>query len=51
MKIVWPIVFFRMKMNARWLTPIIPATQEAEIRRTVVQTSPHKKFTRHHLDQ
>jgi hypothetical protein len=28
------------KSGALWLTPVIPATQEAEIRRTAVQSQP-----------
>jgi hypothetical protein len=31
---------------ANWLTPVIPATQKAEIRKTVIQSEPSKQFER-----
>jgi hypothetical protein len=32
-----------------WLTPVIPATEEAEVRRTTVQRQPGKQFMRPYL--
>jgi hypothetical protein len=42
----------RRKLSARcwWLTPLIPATQEAEIRNIVVPSQP-KEFMRPHLEK
>jgi hypothetical protein len=45
--IKWEYKFIMLKKNlssrALWLTPVVPATQEAEIRRIAVQSQPGQK--------
>jgi hypothetical protein len=47
----FPYVKKSIPAGRQWLTPVILATQEAEIRRTKVLSSPGKKFERPYLEK
>jgi hypothetical protein len=40
MKLLWDTLKKKVLVGCQWLTPIIIATQEAEIRRIMVQSQP-----------